>query len=86
MGLMGTVARQVLEDSGSSASVYGVIPVSLMPKELSGEMRGETIVVETMHERKDAMAKAADCFIALPGGCVRCCNNDYLTEYNCLGV
>lgn len=87
VGLMGAIARQVLEASGAhggdrrvdaevssdaaapSAAVYGVIPASLVPREVSGVMRGETLVVQTMHERKDAMARAADCFIALPGGC-----------------
>jgi uncharacterized protein (TIGR00730 family) len=65
VGLMGTVARTV-QDAGGQ--VTGVIPKSLMVKELASEAIGELIVVTTMHERKAKMASLADSFIALPGG------------------
>eukprot|EP00854_Cymbomonas_tetramitiformis_P012667 gene12668-14975_t len=35
---------------------------------VSGESVGQTILVNDMHERKAAMASAADGFIAMPGG------------------
>ncbi|RLN23756.1 carboxy-lyase [Panicum miliaceum] len=46
----------------------GVIPRSLMPREVTGEPVGEVRAVSGMHERKAEMARFADAFIALPGG------------------
>jgi uncharacterized protein (TIGR00730 family) len=65
IGLMGTIARTVLEQGGK---VTGVIPGSLKTKELAGEVFGDLITVQTMHERKATMARLADGFIAMPGG------------------
>jgi len=65
VGLMGILARQVQKDGGK---VLGIIPQSLTPKEVSGEMIGEAIVVKAMHARKLTMYQKADAFIALPGG------------------
>jgi len=48
--------------------VIGVIPRSLMPREVTGEPVGEVRAVSGMHERKAEMARFADAFIALPGG------------------
>jgi len=48
--------------------VFGVIPEALQPREVSGTMLGETVIVHTMHERKALMAEKASFFIALPGG------------------
>jgi predicted Rossmann-fold nucleotide-binding protein len=56
---------QVHEGGGK---ILGVIPAALQPREVSGVMLGETVVVGTMHERKALMAEKADYFIALPGG------------------
>ncbi|KAH8504557.1 hypothetical protein H0E87_011979 [Populus deltoides] len=39
-----------------------------MPLEISGQTVGEVRTVVDMHERKAAMAKESDAFIALPGG------------------
>ncbi|MCI0339454.1 MAG: TIGR00730 family Rossman fold protein [Acidobacteria bacterium] len=69
IGLMGEVARAVIEAKGE---VIGVIPYALATKERALEPTFETQVelriVRTMHERKAMMASLADAFIALPGG------------------
>ena len=62
---MGAVARAARAGDGA---VLGVIPKELMPREVSGEMIGETIIARDMHDRKATMAAQADAFIALPGG------------------
>jgi predicted Rossmann-fold nucleotide-binding protein len=73
VGLMGTVARAVLEASpmGDDA-VLGFIPDSMVDREVSGAMLGRTQVVQDMHQRKAAMAAAAEAFVALPGGYALC--------------
>jgi uncharacterized protein (TIGR00730 family) len=69
IGLMGTVARAVIEAEGE---VTGVIPYALATKERALTVHNgaklEMRVVSTMHERKAMMAELADAFIALPGG------------------
>ncbi|MCS6828204.1 MAG: TIGR00730 family Rossman fold protein [Caldilinea sp.] len=65
VGLMGVLARTVYDRGGE---VLGVIPAVLTAREVAGEQIGETIVVESMHERKALMAREADAFIAMPGG------------------
>ncbi|KAL6601369.1 hypothetical protein ACP70R_044589 [Stipagrostis hirtigluma subsp. patula] len=65
LGLMGEVADAVHKGGGH---VIGVIPRSLMGKEITGETVGEVRAVAGMHQRKAEMARAADAFIALPGG------------------
>jgi len=65
VGLMGVVADAVL-DSGGQAR--GVITRALHSKELAHRGLTELTVVDTMHERKAAMADAADAFVMLPGG------------------
>ncbi|XP_043706721.1 cytokinin riboside 5'-monophosphate phosphoribohydrolase LOG8-like [Telopea speciosissima] len=65
IGLMGLISQRV-HDGG--CHVLGVIPVALMPIEISGETVGEVRTVSDMHERKAEMARQADAFIALPGG------------------
>ena len=64
-GLMGLVADAAL---AAGAQVIGVIPASLMERELGHAGLTELHVVETMHERKTLMAERADAFVALPGG------------------
>lgn len=64
-GLMGELADAALR---SGARVVGVIPRSLMQRELGHSGLAELHVVETMHERKLLMARRSDAFIALPGG------------------
>jgi uncharacterized protein (TIGR00730 family) len=64
-GLMGTVADAAL---AAGAQVIGVIPRSLMEREVGHGGLTELHVVETMHERKQMMAERSDAFLALPGG------------------
>lgn len=69
VGLMGAIAHSVADHhpEGEKA-VIGVIPESLMDREVSGMTVGEVRVVQTMHERKAAMAELCDGFVTLPGG------------------
>jgi|SRR5579871_1327316 len=64
-GLMGRVARATLAAGGR---VTGIIPSFLIRKEHPLAEAQELLVVETMHERKQAMFERADAFVALPGG------------------
>ena len=64
-GLMGIVADAT---SLSGGQVTGVIPKALVEKELARTSCDELLIVDTMHERKQAMADRADAFLALPGG------------------
>lgn len=65
VGLMGAVADGALSAGGE---VHGVITEALRVKELAHQELTSLIVVDTMHERKAAMADRADAFVALPGG------------------
>jgi uncharacterized protein (TIGR00730 family) len=65
MGLMGVMADAAL---GSGGEVLGVITRALLEKEVVHRGLTELVVVETMHERKAAMAAAAGGFIMAPGG------------------
>ncbi|MEM8895913.1 MAG: TIGR00730 family Rossman fold protein [Bacteroidota bacterium] len=65
VGLMGEVARGVMENGGQ---VTGVIPQFLARKEVAHDGIQELITVETMHQRKTKMSELAEGFIALPGG------------------
>jgi uncharacterized protein (TIGR00730 family) len=65
VGLMGAVADATLAAGGQ---VLGVIPDSLMRREVGHPTLTELHVVQTMHERKHLMAEQADAFVALPGG------------------
>jgi uncharacterized protein (TIGR00730 family) len=65
VGLMGAVADAALEAGGE---VIGVIPDSLMKKELGHGGVTQLHVVDSMHERKQLMVDLSDGFIALPGG------------------
>lgn len=65
VGLMGAVADGALRAGGE---VHGIITEALKVKELAHLDLTSLIVVDTMHERKAAMADRADAFVALPGG------------------
>lgn len=65
VGLMGIVADAAL---AAGAAVVGVIPRSLQAREVGHRGLTELHVVDTMHQRKQAMAERADAFLALPGG------------------
>jgi hypothetical protein len=65
IGLMGEIARATLAGGGE---VIGVIPRSMMTREVAFMELADLRVVSSMHERKAAMADLADGFIAMPGG------------------
>jgi uncharacterized protein (TIGR00730 family) len=65
VGLMGVVADAVLQGGGE---VVGVIPQSMVDRELAQRNLTRLEVVDTMHQRKARMADLADAFAALPGG------------------
>ncbi|KAK1297227.1 Cytokinin riboside 5'-monophosphate phosphoribohydrolase LOG5 [Acorus calamus] len=65
IGLMGLVSQSVHEGGGH---VLGIIPVTLMSKEITGVTVGEVRAVADMHQRKREMGLLSDAFIALPGG------------------
>jgi hypothetical protein len=65
IGLMTEVADAVLAAKGH---VVGVIPEHLARAELQHSGLSETIVVDSMHRRKEIMFKRADAFAVLPGG------------------
>lgn len=65
VGLMGAVADAALAAGGE---VDGVIPRRLVDREIAHRGLTRLHVVDTLHERKAAMADLADAFIALPGG------------------
>jgi len=65
VGLMGAVATAARQAGGE---VIGVLPQSLMDRELAHTGLSELHIVETMHERKAKMSELADAFLALPGG------------------
>jgi uncharacterized protein (TIGR00730 family) len=64
-GLMGIVADAALAAGGE---VIGVIPQSLVDRELAHRGCTTLHVVPSMHARKAMMADLADGFVALPGG------------------
>lgn len=64
-GLMGALADATLNAAGH---VTGVIPRSLVDREVAHRGLSDLRIVETMHERKALMADLADAFIAMPGG------------------
>ncbi|MCY1061535.1 TIGR00730 family Rossman fold protein [Nannocystis sp. SCPEA4] len=65
VGLMGAVADAVMSDGGE---VVGVMPRSLVDKEIAHKALADLRIVGSMHERKALMAELADGFVALPGG------------------
>jgi uncharacterized protein (TIGR00730 family) len=65
IGLMGVLADAVLAAGGEA---IGVIPRSLVDRELAHGSLTELHIVETMHQRKALMEELSDAFAALPGG------------------
>jgi uncharacterized protein (TIGR00730 family) len=64
-GLMGAVADAVLAAGGKA---IGVMPADLVSQEIAHTGLTELRIVNSMHERKWAMAELADGFVCLPGG------------------
>ncbi|HQS16724.1 TIGR00730 family Rossman fold protein [Reyranella sp.] len=65
VGLMGLVANAALDNGGRA---IGIIPNFLLQREAGHPALTETVVVETMHERKLQMFERSDGFLILPGG------------------
>jgi uncharacterized protein (TIGR00730 family) len=64
-GVMGALADGALAAGGD---VTGVIPRTLVDRELGRRDLGDLRVVGSMHERKALMQELSDGFVALPGG------------------
>ncbi len=65
VGLMGVVADSAL---GAGGEVIGIMPKSLVDREIGHAGLTKLHVVRSMHERKALMAELSDGFVALPGG------------------
>ncbi len=65
VGLMGLVANAALDNGGRA---IGIIPNFLLQREAGHPALTETVVVETMHERKLQMFERSEAFVVLPGG------------------
>src|SRR3954463_11376773 len=65
VGLMGAVADAALAAGGK---VVGVMPADLVKQEIGPTGLTELRIVNSMHERKWAMAELSDGFLCLPGG------------------
>ena len=65
LGLMGQVAKGVLDNGGQ---ITGVIPEFLQTKEVAHTGLSKLITTGDMHERKMKMHELSDGFVALPGG------------------
>jgi uncharacterized protein (TIGR00730 family) len=65
VGLMGALADAAIDAGGT---VTGVIPRTLLEREIAHAGLEDLRLVASMHERKALMADLADAFIALPGG------------------
>jgi uncharacterized protein (TIGR00730 family) len=65
VGTMGVLANTVLAEGGH---VIGVIPQTVLGREVVHRGLSDLRVVTSMHERKALMAELADGFIVLPGG------------------
>ena len=64
-GMMGAVADAALASGGAAT---GVIPRALTDRERVHPGIDDLQFVDSMHERKLRMARAADAFVVLPGG------------------
>ncbi len=65
VGLMGLVANAALKAGGT---VIGIIPRFLLQREAGHPALTETVVVETMHQRKLQMFERSEAIVVLPGG------------------
>ena len=65
VGLMGAIAEAALAGGGD---VIGVIPRSLVDREVAHQGLSELIVVDSMHERKKKLYELSDAVVAMPGG------------------
>lgn len=65
IGLMAAVARGALQNNGE---VVGVIPQFMVDQAWNNPDSTQTIVTQTMHERKATICEMCDAMVALPGG------------------
>jgi uncharacterized protein (TIGR00730 family) len=65
VGLMGEVARATQAEGGAT---MGVIPTSLMGREVGKRDLTQLVITEDMHERKKVMFMNSDAIVVLPGG------------------
>jgi uncharacterized protein (TIGR00730 family) len=65
VGLMGRIADAVLAAGGQAT---GVIPQSMVDREIAHTGLSDLCIVKTMHERKALMEQLSDAFVAMPGG------------------
>ena len=65
IGLMAAVARGALSNGGE---VIGVIPQFMVDQGWNNPSSTQTIVTQTMHERKATICDISDAMVALPGG------------------
>lgn len=65
IGLMGAMADAAIAAGGEA---IGVIPRSMVDREIAHPGLSALHVVDTMHERKALMTSLADAFLAMPGG------------------
>lgn len=65
VGLMGLIAEAAL---GAGGEVVGVMPKSLVEREIGHTGLTKLHVVHSMHERKALMSELSEGFVALPGG------------------
>ena len=65
IGLMAAVARGALNAGGE---VVGVIPQFMVDQGWNNPDSTQTIVTQTMHERKATICEISDAMVALPGG------------------
>ena len=65
IGIMGEVAKGVLENKGNA---IGVIPEFLKTQEIVNDNLTRLIVTNSMHDRKVVIYEKSDGFIIIPGG------------------
>lgn len=69
VSMMGSLASAARETGGRTV---GVIPRSLVDREVADSDADELLITDTMRERKALMDAHADAFLALPGGIGTC--------------
>ena len=69
VSMMGCLASAAREAGGRTV---GVIPRSLIDREVADSAADELLITDTMRERKALMDAHADAFLALPGGIGTC--------------
>ena len=65
VGMMGALSKSTIKFGGN---VIGIIPKFLDKKEIIDQNISETIIVETMSERKKMLYEKGEAFLILPGG------------------